>query len=216
MTDPPVHLLLVRHAEAEPYSASRTDPALTPRGHAQARLLADWLGKYPPDALVSSTLCRAADTALPVAERLGLPIRWDARLREVGTCWPDGRPVTGPRPRGSELPPRERPSASVFPGGESWVAFRARVRHAVGDLLAAPTAGGRVVAVCHGGVLDALLDNITGADTCGPLEVALANTATTHLEHRPAPGGSAWILHTHNHRPHLDGPDLCPWAEVAR
>ncbi|HET6861353.1 MAG TPA: histidine phosphatase family protein, partial [Streptomyces sp.] len=192
MTDRCVHLLVVRHAEAQPYSAARPDPGLTPRGRVQAGLLADWLGKNPPGILVSSTLRRAADTALAVGRQVGLPVRWDARLREVGACWPDGRPVEGPQSYDSAFPPREHPLRSVFPGGERWVDFRVRVRRAMDDVLAVG-GGTRVAVVCHGGVLDALLDNIVNADTCSPVEVALANTAMSHLEHRPVQVGSPWI-----------------------
>ncbi|MEU5896777.1 histidine phosphatase family protein [Streptomyces venezuelae] len=217
MTDRRPHLLLVRHAEAEHYSAACSDPGLTARGRRQSQLLADWLGKNTPDILFSSTLRRAADTARAVAERTGLPVGWDARLREVGTCRPDGRPLEGAGLGGVGLPPRERPLESVFPGAESWVEFRVRVGLAMDRVLAATAAaGGRAAVVCHGGVLDALLDNIVDADVCSPVEVAWANTAVTHLEHRPRETGSPWVLHSHNTRPHLKDEQLDAWTEAAR
>jgi broad specificity phosphatase PhoE len=200
-----LHLFLVRHAEAMAFSAhADPDPALTPRGRHQAALLAAWQSRHPPDAIVSSTLRRAAQTAEIVSQRVGVPVSFDSRLREVGMCWPDGQPVVGPRPGENGFAPRERPTEPVFPGGERWVDFRKRVGEAMDDVLAGWSgAEQRVVCVCHGGVLDALFDNITNAVGASAVEITLANTGMTHLEYRPGPPGTCWILRRHNHQPHL-------------
>jgi broad specificity phosphatase PhoE len=218
MTSRPVHLLLVRHAQARPYSAVEPDPGLTPAGNLQAALLADWLRARPPDALWCSTLRRARQTAAVVSERTGVPARPDPRLREVGMCRRDGQPVD--RFQDSWCGPRDRPLDSAFPDGERWVDFRERVGLAIDAVLHAArhaTRHGarRVVIVCHGGTVDALFDNITGARTCGPMEIALANTGICHVEHRPAAVASPWILHGHNLRPHLAGHAARGWAQVA-
>jgi broad specificity phosphatase PhoE len=222
MTSRPVHLLLVRHAQAQPYSAVDPDPGLTPAGAVQAALLADWLRACPPDALWSSTLRRARQTATIVSERTGVPVRPDPRLREVGMCRRDGKPVD--RFQDARRSPRDRPLDSTFPDGERWVDFRGRVGLAIDSVLRVARDGARrVVIVCHGGTVDALFDNITGARTCGPMEIALANTGMCHVEHRPAAVASPWILHGHNLLPHLRphlrphpaGDAACRWAEAA-
>ena len=81
-------LIMVRHGESETNLAGRLtgqlDVDLTPEGRAQAAETAAFiLGKYRIDRIVSSDLRRAADTARPVADTLGLEIETDSALREM-------------------------------------------------------------------------------------------------------------------------------------
>src|SRR5690606_11696537 len=55
---------------------------LSAHGHEQARRLAERLGRERADALYSSDLTRALQTAEAIARVTGLPIRTDPRLRE--------------------------------------------------------------------------------------------------------------------------------------
>jgi probable phosphoglycerate mutase len=216
MNSGPLHLLLVRHAEAAPYSAADPDPALTSHGLVQAALLANWLKANPPDVIVSSTLRRAMETAAVVSERTGVPVRPDPRLREVGMCGRDGRPLDGTPFQDAGYGPRERPLESTYPDGERWVDFRGRVRRAIDALVLAGGHGAtRMVIVCHGGTVDALFDNIMDARACGPMEIALAHTAMCHVEHRADSAASPWILHGHNLRPHMGDDGSWAWTEVA-
>ncbi|MGH3434223.1 MAG: histidine phosphatase family protein [Thermocrispum sp.] len=93
------HIVMVRHGEtvwhADNRYAGASDVPLTDQGHAQARLLTEWAKTAGLSACYSSTLSRAKDTARPVAEALGLPVRDDARLREpAGDIPEDGEPAT--------------------------------------------------------------------------------------------------------------------------
>ena len=73
-------ILLIRHGQSEPYVPGtpfplvegHADPALTPAGQEQAALLADRLATARIDAIYVSTLRRTAQTAAPLAARLGL------------------------------------------------------------------------------------------------------------------------------------------------
>src|SRR5262249_9477633 len=73
-------LLLIRHGESEPASLDapfplvdgRSDPALAPEGRGQAGLVAARLAATGIDAIYVSTLRRTAETAAPLAARLGL------------------------------------------------------------------------------------------------------------------------------------------------
>ena len=57
---------------------------LTEKGVTQARITADYILKtYKIDAIYSSDLSRAIETAKPVADALGLEIKCDPRLREI-------------------------------------------------------------------------------------------------------------------------------------
>jgi probable phosphoglycerate mutase len=60
----------------------QADPPLDAVGEAQARRAAAMLAGLDLDAIVSSDLRRAMDTARALAERTGLPVSADPRLRE--------------------------------------------------------------------------------------------------------------------------------------
>jgi broad specificity phosphatase PhoE len=88
-------LWLIRHADAYSglagLSNGRVDPPLSKRGRDQARRLAARLAPVRLDAVWSSDLRRARETAEEVARVHSLPVRVDARLREVRTHWDEGR-----------------------------------------------------------------------------------------------------------------------------
>ncbi|TWE12314.1 histidine phosphatase family protein [Rudaeicoccus suwonensis] len=80
-------LVVLRHGETEFNAAGRWqgqfDAPLSERGHVQAAEAARMLASYSPKCVVASDLSRAADTGRAVAEAAGIPITYDARLREV-------------------------------------------------------------------------------------------------------------------------------------
>jgi broad specificity phosphatase PhoE len=80
-------LYLVRHGEtvwhAENRYAGRSDIALTNRGLDQAETLARWSQMQPIDAVYSSDLSRAVNTATPSAKALGVPVTPVVAFREV-------------------------------------------------------------------------------------------------------------------------------------
>lgn len=79
-------LLLVRHGEtdwnAEGRLQGQTDRPLNDYGRGQARRLAEELEGEALDAIYSSDLARARETAEIVGETLGLPVEIDRDLRE--------------------------------------------------------------------------------------------------------------------------------------
>jgi 2,3-bisphosphoglycerate-dependent phosphoglycerate mutase len=84
-------LLLVRHGQSAPYVEGtlfalidgQGDPPLSAEGEAQARLVGARLAAAGVDAIYVSTMRRTAQTAGPLADRLGLTPVVEARLREV-------------------------------------------------------------------------------------------------------------------------------------
>jgi len=87
-------LLLVRHGETD-WNAERrwqghADVPLNERGREQARALAEQLAGESVDAIYSSDLSRARDTADILGARLDVPVVVDADLREI-----DVGPVEG-------------------------------------------------------------------------------------------------------------------------
>jgi phosphohistidine phosphatase SixA len=79
-----VRVLLVRHAEALPGDPDELRP-LSPAGRAAARALGDQLAAQKLDAVVSSPLLRARETAEPIARATGLAPEADERLRPGAT-----------------------------------------------------------------------------------------------------------------------------------
>jgi probable phosphoglycerate mutase len=79
-------LVLLRHGRtawnAERRFQGQADPPLDDVGVAQAYVVADLIAALQPDVVVSSDASRAMQTAVPVAERIGLDVLPDARLRE--------------------------------------------------------------------------------------------------------------------------------------
>jgi probable phosphoglycerate mutase len=79
-------LFLWRHGNTDWNATDRVqgqlDSQLNERGRAQAEAAAAKLAELRPDAIVSSDLSRAADTAAALAARVDLPVTLDQRLRE--------------------------------------------------------------------------------------------------------------------------------------
>jgi phosphohistidine phosphatase SixA len=80
-----MRLFLVRHAEAAPGDPDELRP-LTPAGRAVARDLGERLAPEHPDAVVSSPLLRARETAEQIARAAGLTAEADDRLAPGATA----------------------------------------------------------------------------------------------------------------------------------
>jgi phosphohistidine phosphatase len=74
-----VRLFVVRHAEAAPGDPDELRP-LTDAGRAVARALGDRLAEYDLDAVLSSPLLRARETADAIGRAVGLVAEPDERL----------------------------------------------------------------------------------------------------------------------------------------
>jgi phosphohistidine phosphatase len=79
-----VRLFVVRHAEAAPGEPDAQRP-LTKSGQATAKALAKKLADAHPDAVISSPLLRARQTAEPIAKAAGLIAETDDRLAPGAT-----------------------------------------------------------------------------------------------------------------------------------
>lgn len=80
-----MRLFLVRHAEAVPGEPDDLRP-LTPAGRETARLLGERLRHERPEAVLSSPLLRARETAEPIARAAGVAAEPDERLAPGATA----------------------------------------------------------------------------------------------------------------------------------
>jgi broad specificity phosphatase PhoE len=144
-------ILLVRHGQSEWNASGRwqgqADPPLTDLGRAQAIEAARALGAV--DAIWASDLARAADTAVIIAEALGVgPVVLDPDLRER-----DAGEWSGlTRDEINERYPGYLQDGARPPGWEPDPALLARALRVVARI-GAHVPGGDVVTITHGGLI---------------------------------------------------------------
>ncbi len=152
-------LYCVRHGESV-YNAERriqgqTDVELSSLGLSQSGAVVEELASLPIEAVYSSPLRRARQTAEPLATALGLELRVDPRLAEInagvfqGLDWDQiaaRYPAEGARWKSHD-------PDFVIPGGESRRQLAARAVEAFQAIRAA--GGAQVAVIAHGGLLTA-------------------------------------------------------------
>jgi probable phosphoglycerate mutase len=160
LSSPRMELLLVRHALPVRIDGGDgpADPGLSEAGHRQAAALGEWLADEGVDAIWSSPMRRARETAAPLADRLGLEVHVDDDLKEFDADQDHYIPMEeldSDDPRWRELIERL--------GAPEQYAFRDRAADAVERVVVAHP-GQRVAVVCHGGVVNAYLSRILGIE----------------------------------------------------
>ena len=191
-TAAPTTLILVRHGETAGNQTGRFqtyDTPLAEEGRAQARRLAERIAaEGPVDAIYSSDLARARETAAILGERLGVEPVLDPGLRELDV--------------GDWKGLLRDEMAGQYPGGfEAWLAGGCAERApgesgecaddvalraaACVERILAQHPGGRVVAVSHGLTLAILLAHLQGWERTEALRTrrtSHGNTAMSLVE----------------------------------
>ncbi|MFF2347100.1 MSMEG_4193 family putative phosphomutase [Pseudarthrobacter sp. NPDC058119] len=162
-------ILLVRHGETPTTGTVLPGRApglhLSERGRAQADAAAERLAGLPVDAVYSSPLERARETAEPTATRTGRPVTEEAGLLECDFGDWTGAALAGLAGLPEWQTVQHNPSAFHFPNGEGFSGMQARMVATLDDLRAAHP-GGVVVCFSH-------------AD---PIKAAVAHALGTHLD----------------------------------
>lgn len=156
-----MQLWLIRHALPVRIenAAGAADPGLSAEGAAQAERLAEWLHHEHLDAIWSSPLRRARETAAPLARAIGLEPVIDEDLAEFDRHADSYVPIEELKAEGD---PRWR---ELVDG--SWAAddrgrdFGERLIEAMDRVITAHP-GGDVAVVCHGGVINVYLAHVLG------------------------------------------------------
>jgi probable phosphoglycerate mutase len=159
-------LILVRHAEPVRIVAAEgpADPPLTELGTRQAEAAAAWLAEESFDAIYASPLRRARQTADAIAAPHGLEIAIEEGIAEYDRQSEFYIPVeelkTSTDP---ELIAHWRALAEdrLEDVVEDAATFRPRVAEGLDRIITAHP-GRRVLAVCHGGVINVALAEVLG------------------------------------------------------
>jgi ribonuclease H / adenosylcobalamin/alpha-ribazole phosphatase len=153
-------LYIVRHGQTASSKnmiySGRADVALTETGREQARSAGEQLANAGIDAIFSSPLSRALDTAVAIGKATGVDVRIDERLTEVDYGAFEGldRPQARERFGDAFQAWRDDPFGAPVPGTEALGDALVRARAATADVLAASQVP---VIVAHQGILRIVL-----------------------------------------------------------
>jgi probable phosphoglycerate mutase len=179
-------LLFIRHGETDWNRQQRfqgqIDVPLNATGQAQAARVAERLAADRHDALFSSDLQRARETAAPLSAAWHLAPVALPGFREQNFGVLEGLDVPTIQAHHPDLWQRwlEHRADYALPGGESLRQFHARVMAAVRELAVAH-AGARLAVVTHGGVLDMLWRSAHGLSLDGLRACEIPNTGLNRL-----------------------------------
>jgi probable phosphoglycerate mutase len=200
-------LLLVRHGESAPASEARpavllnghADPPLDPVGQEQAQRLADRVALEPLDAIYVTSLRRTAETAAPLAERLGITPVVEPDLREVYLGEWEGAAFRRHTSEGHPIAKQmiEQQRWDVIPGAEPIEQFRTRVERGISRIAVAHP-NQRVMAVVHGGVIGMILAIASGSRNLAFTGVDNASISQIVVL------GDQWIVRRFNDTTHLE------------
>lgn len=205
------HFWLIRHGETE-WNAGRRlqgwlDIPLSEMGLRQARQLASHLQALDAprfQAVLSSDLSRAADTARIATAHLGLPVVTSERLRErnygiyQGMDW--ATLTEGLATQGVNL----RDPAQAIQDGESFQDFAQRIATTF-EALARDYPGQNVLVFAHGGVIDIAWRKAGAHALTVKREGTILNTSINVFD---ISADGDWRMGAWNQTGHLDAPTL--------
>lgn len=207
-----MHLYIIRHGQSfanlpEWKSSGIFDVALTDLGHRQSAELGKWVEQNLPipDLLYTSTLKRARETAYYLTAHLGITPIYDHRIREAGNNYFDHTPIDYTQEKSyTGYWASQQPFSSIITdiNGETMLHFRARVGLFLQEMIDKHK-GQKVMVVCHGFVIEALIDLVFNVGAYRHCEVWCDNTGISHLELLENPHYEKWRLHFLNRCEHL-------------
>jgi len=198
-------LIIVRHGETDANLDNRLqgqcDTPLSEEGRRQASLVAQRLKTCGAQAIYSSDLKRAVDTARTIAEELKLPVTTSPALREArygaweGKSWEE---ILVQTPDAAERYVRS-PFENTPPDAEPLAEVAERVLVYLKQV-AEGHAGETVIVVTHGGPIYVLLLHVLQCPTTKPPHLLLANASIQRFE----TDGDDWRLLSFNDTAHLE------------
>ena len=202
----PTRLFLLRHGEVEAryhrIFGGRIDMELSPRGHEQARAMADYLASTHFNAIYVSPMKRAQQTLAPLAAQKGMTATTLPGLREVdfgawtGLSWQQVQERFGV----SAFDWLDKLEAGQVPEAENGAQYRARIEPCLKQILR-DCPGQTVAVVCHGGVIRMLLALL--------LELPLPKLAHFDIEY-----ASVTVVEQRPHRSEVSLLNFTPWRDM--
>jgi broad specificity phosphatase PhoE len=204
------HVLLIRHGQSQGNAEGRfgghSDTPLSPRGQQQAEATARALASEKFDAIYSSDLQRAIETATPLVKLTGVILNTTEALRERSVGVMEGLTFE----EAAEQHPDQyqallhRDFEHVLLGGESYRQMLDRASRKF-DQVIEQHQGGRIAIFTHTGSICILVLHIMGAldaPELKPVWIATSNCGIARLELRA--DGFVRVV-TINDTRHLDG-----------
>jgi len=193
-------LYLVRHGQTAFNAEGRVqgwlDVPLDDTGLLQAQRVAQRFSAKPIQAIYSSPLRRAADTARAIGQACGREVIFDERLREYHMG--DWTGLTGEEIAATTPGFRMDDPDLAIPNGESAQDMHRRVASLLQDWIMRHM-GETIVAVSHGGTLGALIGTMLGLPVMRRHPFAFGNAAVTKASYE----NGRWRLRSLNDRCHL-------------
>lgn len=160
-------LYFVRHGEnlanlTKEFSHKKVDYSLTPKGVLQAQQTAAYFANRPIDAIYTSPLKRALETAQIIAQPHNLDTPIVENFREINVGSLEGQTIT------KEVWQfylsiiddwRNNKPTTMFPDGENFVMLRERMRDGVKNVITDRN-NQHIIIVAHGGVITGSVSDI--------------------------------------------------------
>ena len=186
------HVVIIRHGQSQGNAEGRfgghTDTPLSPRGRRQAKATARALASEKFNAIYSSDLPRAIETATPLAELTGARLETTEALRERSVGVMEGLTFE----EAAELHPEQyqallrRDFEHVLLGGESYRQTLDRAQRKLDEAIEQHK-GGRIALFAHTGTICILILHLMGAldaPELKPVWIATANCGIARFDLR--------------------------------
>jgi len=186
------HVVIIRHGQSQGNAEGRfgghTDTPLSPRGRRQAQATAKALGAEKFDAIYSSDLPRAIETASPLAKLSGVHLETTDALRERSVGVMEGLTFEEAAEQHSEQYQAllRRDFEHVLLGGESYRQTLDRASRQLDEAIEEHR-GGRIVLFAHTGTICILILHLMGAldaPDLKPVWIATANCGIARFDLR--------------------------------
>ena len=186
-----MELILIRHAQSKGNESSivqgQTDNGLSELGKEQAKQLTEYFNPGNLNAIYSSDLTRAMQTAKPTAEKLKLDIKTDPDLREAEFGIWEGLTYNGVKEKFQEEYNAWHKNYFIRPSWfESFESHLKRIKRAIEKILQHHNLNDRVAVFTHGGSIKTQIGHykkLTGEELT---QFSNANCSLTLIKYNPS------------------------------
>lgn len=198
-----VNLYLIRHGRQNS-TLCNVDVELSMEGCAQAELLRDRLKNYHIDALYSSNLIRARQTAAIINEALKLPHEIREEIKEISFGYLEGKSDEYNEEHFRDFKEEQKKLLEdiPYPGGENGTSVYERAMPIIQEIV--QSGKKNIAVVTHGGTIRVLLAALFGRNQARRFlfGVSLENTGITQLIYNL--GNDRFYLERFNDFAHLE------------